>query len=315
MASTNGISTEDIYAKKPGITTSTAIKGKNPNEMGMDEFFSLLTAQMTNQDMMNPEGNTEFIAQMAQFSSLQGIKQIQEYQLSSYASTYVGKDVTIANVTETGELQEIKGTVEKVTYFDGKPQVQVKGVKYDLHTVMEINAPNTAAQTSGNALSQATSYIGKEVTVTDATDPDNPQSVTGIVSGATLKGGMSYIMLGGKEYATSSITEVIDPSISNNPTAAENALRQASSYIGKYVTIRDESDASNTGHIDAGTVAGAFMKEGKSYVMFANGKQYPTSSIMSVVDPNSSGGTTTTPTEETPTGETGLDADENNGEA
>jgi flagellar basal-body rod modification protein FlgD len=104
--------------KDPTITTSSVIQGKDASEMGMEDFFNLLVAQLTNQDMMNPTNDTEFIAQMAQFSSLQGIQTIQEYQLSSYAATYIGKFVTIANLTESGTMETIVGQVDSITYYD-----------------------------------------------------------------------------------------------------------------------------------------------------------------------------------------------------
>lgn len=210
MANTN-ISGDLYNDYKATITTSTAIQGKSANEMGMDEFFTLLVAQMTNQDMMNPEGNTEFIAQMAQFSALQGVKTIQEYQLSNYAVSYTGKNVTIAHINEsTGDLETVSGVVEKVNFYDGSPKVVVNGTSYPLHEVMEVNSNNAAQneQNAGSALNLVASYIGKTVTVTDASDPANPKDVTGVVSSVTLKGGKPYVIVNGKEYVYTSITSV-----------------------------------------------------------------------------------------------------------
>lgn len=207
------------------ITEQTAIQGKSPDQMGMDEFFKLLVAQMTNQDMMNPEGNTEFIAQMAQFSALQGVKTVQENQMASYAVSYAGKDVTVAHINEsTGKLETIKGTVERVTFYDGAPQVVVNGKTYPLHEIMEVNSEASAQkeQSAGNSLSLVAGYIGKQVTVTDTTDPLNPENVTGIVTSVTLIGGKPYVIVDGKEYPYTAITAVGEEELYNDETDTGN---------------------------------------------------------------------------------------------
>lgn len=187
------------------ITSSTAIQGKGVNEMGMNDFFNLLVAQMTNQDMLNPADNTQMIAQMAQFSALQGMQTIQEYQQSAYAMSYVGKTVAIANVNETtGNIEKITGVVENLTFYDGKPRVVVNGKSYEMHTIMEVTAPDN----TGNMLNQVAGYIGKNVTLTDTDEDGEPFDVTGIVTSVTLKGGKPYVLIGDKAYPASDITVV-----------------------------------------------------------------------------------------------------------
>lgn len=115
-------------------------KTKGKSDMDMNDFLRLLVTQLQNQDMMNPVSDTDFIAQMAQFSALQGVNTLQEYTLSSYAVSYVGKNVLIATTDKTGSLTKITGVVERVTFAGGTPKVVVDGVEYDLHTVMEIAA-------------------------------------------------------------------------------------------------------------------------------------------------------------------------------
>lgn len=44
------------------------------NELGKNEFMKLLVAQMNNQNPLEPQDNTEFIAQLAQFSTVEGIE-------------------------------------------------------------------------------------------------------------------------------------------------------------------------------------------------------------------------------------------------
>lgn len=58
------------------VTRSTG-----PRELGQDDFLKLLVTQLKHQDPLNPTNNTEFVAQLAQFSQLeQSIKQAQLLQ-------------------------------------------------------------------------------------------------------------------------------------------------------------------------------------------------------------------------------------------
>lgn len=46
------------------------------NSLGSDAFLQLLVTQLQNQDPTNPESNTEFVAQLATFSSLEQLTSI-----------------------------------------------------------------------------------------------------------------------------------------------------------------------------------------------------------------------------------------------
>ena len=125
------------------------IIGNDGNRMGrktggmnldMSDFMMLLAAQLSNQDMLNPVSDTDFIAQMAQFSALEGINTLQQYTLSSYAVSYVGKHVIIyAQDDLTKRYDTVYGQVERITFMGGEPRVVVNGKEYALHTVMEVS--------------------------------------------------------------------------------------------------------------------------------------------------------------------------------
>lgn len=66
----------------PGATTPAQPRTARNGELGRDEFLQLMVAQLKNQSPLNPQNGTEFVAQMAQFSSLDqlvGIKDMLRY--------------------------------------------------------------------------------------------------------------------------------------------------------------------------------------------------------------------------------------------
>lgn len=78
---------------------------KQSKDLGKNEFLNLLVAQLNNQNPLEPQGNGEFIAQLAQFSQVEGIEKLNTSMgsmLSSYqssqalqASSLVGRKVIV----------------------------------------------------------------------------------------------------------------------------------------------------------------------------------------------------------------------------
>jgi flagellar basal-body rod modification protein FlgD len=54
----------------------TSTNRLNANTLGQDAFLQLLTTQLAHQDPLKPQGDTEFIAQLAQFSALEQLTQM-----------------------------------------------------------------------------------------------------------------------------------------------------------------------------------------------------------------------------------------------
>jgi len=97
----------------------------NGAELNQTDYLKLFMQELTYQDPLQPLDNREFMAQMAQFSSLQEARATNEHLMNLLAVTsgslclnLLGKTVKIANGEE--------GKVTKVQFFDDKlPKVSL----------------------------------------------------------------------------------------------------------------------------------------------------------------------------------------------
>lgn len=116
---------------------SLATNGRQASqELGKDDFLRLLITQLQNQDPTSPMENTQFIAQMAQFSSLEQMTnmsteftKLANMLNSGEAVSLLGKSVEVAS----GE-SSISGVVEAVTRGTN-PQVKVNGMLYSMDQI------------------------------------------------------------------------------------------------------------------------------------------------------------------------------------
>lgn len=134
----------------PGSQSRVAAKS-----LDRDAFLRLLVEQLRNQDPMKPQDSSEFIAQLATFSSLEQltnlnneVQQMKHCQDMMQASALIGKRVEIK--TSDGA---VSGTVEKVLVGADNVKVFMNGNQYDINSISLIEADESAAaiETNHNA--------------------------------------------------------------------------------------------------------------------------------------------------------------------
>ena len=146
-----------------GTATATASAGSEQqkrsvkNELGKDDFLKLLVAELRYQDPMSPMQDKEFIAQMAQFSSLeqmQNLNKTMENGLAAinatqellgtgfleimdrfngylaYSSLNQGLGLLGREVTYLEDGEEMAGVVSAIRQVDGQYVAIVNGKKY-----------------------------------------------------------------------------------------------------------------------------------------------------------------------------------------
>lgn len=132
----------NAYNKINGFGSLTEDKNpivnKNKSSLDMGDFLNLLVAQMTNQDSMNPMENTEFVSQLAQFSSLQAMTDMVKISEQAQATSLIGKIAVVAKYNDTGKLDIKEGVVEKVSIHNGETNIYIDGIAYGVSNVMEI---------------------------------------------------------------------------------------------------------------------------------------------------------------------------------
>ena len=128
----------DLVNKKVGTNKMGDSKGK----LGKNSFLKLLVTQLKHQDPTKPLEDKEFIAQMAQFSTLEQMSNIHKdfskllkSSKATEANTFLGKNIDAFNPKTN---QRISGKVDSIRYHNnevvlvvGKQEVQLK----DVHAV------------------------------------------------------------------------------------------------------------------------------------------------------------------------------------
>lgn len=134
----NGINTPGVYVSK---NNTAAFSG---TDLNVQDFFTLMAAQLQNQSMYDTVDNTQFIAQMAQFSSLTQMTELNSAMQSNTAVSMIGKYVSISSLDEAGNQKITEGYVEQVSYKDGIPYLMVDGGFYLINDIVDITSSPVA---------------------------------------------------------------------------------------------------------------------------------------------------------------------------
>ncbi|MDR6236898.1 flagellar basal-body rod modification protein FlgD [Pseudomonas psychrotolerans] len=119
------------------ITDETAngadSKAKRRDELGKNQFLKLLVTQMNNQSPLQPQANGEFIAQLAQFSTVEGIENLNKNvkalldggkaSQALQGAALVGKNIIVS--TDKTQVNTAEGTKGAVTIPNASANVWV----------------------------------------------------------------------------------------------------------------------------------------------------------------------------------------------
>lgn len=154
------INTLGSYLSATG-TSSTSSSSSSTSTSGtsldMEDFLTLLAAELKYQDMSNPMDSSEMMAQMTQMATVTAVNTMSDQMSNlesmstiSYAASMVGKDVTVAASQDStsGAITTDTGTVSGVGFYNGDPIIYVNGNAYYLSQIMVMGSTTDSSSTS-----------------------------------------------------------------------------------------------------------------------------------------------------------------------
>ena len=229
------LSTLGVYSKYSNTYVNTAAGDDDESNsyMNFDSYLKLLVSQMQNQDFNNPMSDSEVLNQMAQYSMLEGIKNMTQQNNISYSTSLVGKVVTV-----TDGYDYYTGKVESVTVTNGEPKLMIDGKAFDSSTVSDIVADDV--------YKELYSMVGKDIKITLTGE-------TAQVTDVIFLSGESYVVLNGKEAVPASAVEIIEAAeenvttvtdeVNDDSTAAELEEEDLTVYTAEAVSYEAKSQS------------------------------------------------------------------------
>lgn len=181
---------------------------KPASALDKDAFLKMLVAQLSYQNPLEPSGDTEFIAQLAQFSALEQMQSLNANSITSQGYSLIGRYVTVELKSNGAEEAEVVfGRVDGVIKQDGVDYVILGDQMYKLSDVTSVLDAAAVEGSTDEQVLQSANLIGKTVTAKIKEDGQDV-TVTGVVTRIIRKDGALYACVGEREIPISSITEI-----------------------------------------------------------------------------------------------------------
>lgn len=170
---------------------------KPVQSLGKNQFMQLLAAQLQYQDPLEPMKDTDFIAQLAQFSSLEMLESLNATMTAFQSYSLAGKFV-YAEVEVDGVKTEVAGTVTRVVMQNGEPYVQVGDYVFKASAIVDVYDQSAFE----NQLLHYSNLVGRRVSAKTYGEKDEDGNteiidVSGVVTRVTIEDGSMVAYLDG----------------------------------------------------------------------------------------------------------------------
>ena len=125
----------DIGSIKAGAGKPAPMADRR-SSLDKDAFLKLLLTELKYQDPLNPTDDKAFIAQMAQFSSLEQMQNMSRALTLSQGCSMIGRQISAQ-----AKDKEVNGIAEAVVIRNGSPYIRIGGEEAPIESVTEIRPP------------------------------------------------------------------------------------------------------------------------------------------------------------------------------
>jgi flagellar basal-body rod modification protein FlgD len=145
LVADGSIGTTNVWPNYSAQNVQAAVR-KPVKELGKDQFLQILVTQLRNQDPMQPLQDKEFIAQMAQFSSLEQTMNMSKEitslkQSAGMAAGLIGKEVSWTEDTQNGTVEN-NGIVNSILWRNGSQYVKVGTTEVAMDDIISVSDPS-----------------------------------------------------------------------------------------------------------------------------------------------------------------------------
>lgn len=147
----DNVSTRNVWPNYDKSNVQAAAAKKNTDTLGKDQFLHILVTQLRNQDPMQPMQDKEFIAQMAQFTSVEQLMNMATElslmrQNIGTASSLIGKWVEWNEYNDSGSIIQVNGKVDSILSKDGILYAKIGDKEVALDYLVSISENEPAAE-------------------------------------------------------------------------------------------------------------------------------------------------------------------------
>ncbi len=190
-------------------STANAVK----KVLGKDDFLKLMITQLRYQDPLEPTDNKDFIAQMAQFSSLEqmanmskGFETMAQFQESILRESAVGQAINLIGKTVSAILP-VESITGKINTEQTKLYLEADKNSMTLQTLAK-DTPVTVLALEGGMYEVLLENGSRGYVAEDALTIDDNPRITGVATGMKLIDGAPYVTINGKDVPLTQVEEV-----------------------------------------------------------------------------------------------------------